>query len=158
MFHIALYNPVMAANAGNIIRLCANNGCMLHMIEPLGFDFEEKKLRRAGLDYHDLSRVERYPDYDSFKQAMGQRRIYAITTKGTRGYTDIQFEANDVLLFGSETSGLAPEVMEQIPPEKRLRVPMMPNNRSLNLSNTVALVSYEAWRQQGFLNSIDASS
>lgn len=134
----------------NIIRLCANNGCTLHLIEPLGFDLEEKKLRRAGLDYHDLSRVERYPNFAAFKEAMGQRTIYAITTKGTRGYTEASFNADDVLLFGSETSGLAPDVMEQIKPSERLRVPMMPNNRSLNLSNTVALVSYEAWRQHDF--------
>lgn len=150
MFNVALFNPVMAANTGNVIRLCANNGSTLHLIEPLGFDLEEKKLRRAGLDYHDLSRVERYPNFDAFKQAMGDRVIYAITTKGTRSYTDIAFQAGDVLLFGSETSGLAPDVMAQVDPERRLRVPMMPNNRSLNLSNTVALVSYEAWRQNEF--------
>ena len=152
MFNIALFNPVMAANAGNVIRLCANNGCTLHLIEPLGFDLEEKKLRRAGLDYHDLSRVERYPDFQTFKQAMGNKTIYAITTKGTRGYAEVQYQPGDVLLFGSETSGLAPEVMEQIDPDMRLRIPMMPNNRSLNLSNTVALVSYEAWRQCEFIN------
>ncbi|SFR50669.1 tRNA (cytidine/uridine-2'-O-)-methyltransferase [Pseudidiomarina maritima] len=134
----------------NVIRLAANNGCTLHLIEPLGFDFEEKKLRRAGLDYHDLSRVERYPDFNAFKQAMGERNIYAITTKGTRGYAEVQYQPGDVLLFGSETSGLAPDVMAQIAPEQRIRIPMMPNNRSLNLSNSVAIVSYEAWRQQGF--------
>lgn len=152
MFNIALFNPVMAANAGNVIRLCANNGCTLHLIEPLGFDLEEKKLRRAGLDYHDLSRVERYPDFQTFKQTMGNKTMYAITTKGTRGYAEVQYQPGDVLLFGSETSGLAPEVMEQIDPDMRLRIPMMPNNRSLNLSNTVALVSYEAWRQYEFKN------
>ncbi|GAB3296281.1 tRNA (cytidine(34)-2'-O)-methyltransferase [Pseudidiomarina andamanensis] len=150
MFHIALFNPVMPANTGNVIRLAANNGCTLHLIEPLGFDFEEKKLRRAGLDYHDLSRVERYPDFNAFKAAMGDRAIYAITTKGTRGYAEVQYQPGDVLLFGSETSGLAPDVMAQIAPEQRIRIPMMPNNRSLNLSNSVAIVSYEAWRQQGF--------
>lgn len=152
MFHIVLFNPVMAANTGNVIRLCANNGCTLHLIKPLGFDLEEKKLRRAGLDYHDLSRVELHENFAEFNQAMGERNIYAITTKGTRNYTDVRFAAGDVLLFGSETSGLAPEVMEQIAPQMRLRVPMMPNNRSLNLSNTVALVSYEAWRQLDFVN------
>lgn len=152
MFHIALFNPVMAANTGNIIRLCANNGCTLHLIEPLGFDLEEKKLRRAGLDYHDLSRVERYPDFTAFKTAMGSRPIYAITTKGTRSYTEVAFQPDDVLLFGSETSGLAPDVMAQIAPSERLRIPMMPNNRSLNLSNSVALVSYEAWRQNDFVH------
>ena len=151
MFNIALYNPVMAANAGNIIRLCANNGCALHLIEPLGFDFEEKKLRRAGLDYHDLARVQRYPDFAGFAEAMAGNAMYAITTKGTRSYTDVAFQEGDVLLFGSETSGLAPDVMAQITEHNRLLIPMMPNNRSLNLSNSVALVSYEAWRQQGFL-------
>ena len=151
MFHIVLFNPVIAANTGNIIRLAANNGCQLHLIEPLGFDLEEKKLRRAGLDYHDLSRVARYPNFQAFTAALPNSTIYAITTKGTKSYTNISFQAGDVLLFGSETSGLAPDVMAQIPPEQRLRVPMMPNNRSLNLSNTVALVSYEAWRQHGFI-------
>ncbi|MCH8493607.1 MAG: tRNA (cytidine(34)-2'-O)-methyltransferase [Idiomarina sp.] len=150
MFNIALFNPVMAANAGNIIRLCANNGCALHLIEPLGFDFEEKKLRRAGLDYHDLARVQRYPDFAAFAEAMAGKAMYAITTKGTRNYTDVAFQEGDVLLFGSETSGLAPDVMAQIPEHKRLLIPMMPNNRSLNLSNSVALVSYEAWRQHDF--------
>lgn len=151
MFNIALFNPVMAANAGNIIRLCANNGCTLHLIEPLGFDFEEKKLRRAGLDYHDLARVTRYPDFAAFAEAMAGQTMYAITTKGTRSYTDVVFQAGDVLLFGSETSGLAPAVMAQITAANRLRIPMMPNNRSLNLSNSVALVSYEAWRQHNFI-------
>ena len=134
----------------NIIRLCANNGCTLHLIEPLGFDLEEKKLRRAGLDYHDLSNVYRYPDFTAFKTAMGERTIYAITTKGTQRYTEVQYQADDVLLFGSETSGLDPEVMAQIAPEQRLRVPMQPNNRSLNLSNTVAILSYHAWFQHDF--------
>ncbi|MDX1706001.1 tRNA (cytidine(34)-2'-O)-methyltransferase [Pseudidiomarina sp.] len=150
MFHVALFNPVMPANTGNIIRLCANNGCQLHLIEPLGFDFEEKKLRRAGLDYHDLSKLVRYPDFSTFKEAMGKRAIYAITTKGTARYTEISFQADDVLLFGSETGGLDPEVMEQIAPRHRLRIPMQPNNRSLNLSNAVAIVTYHAWDQQGF--------
>ncbi|RUO20940.1 tRNA (uridine(34)/cytosine(34)/5-carboxymethylaminomethyluridine(34)-2'-O)-methyltransferase TrmL [Aliidiomarina iranensis] len=150
MFHIVLHNPVMAANTGNIIRLCANNGCALHLIEPLGFDLEEKKLRRAGLDYHDLSNVERYPNFAAFAEKFVGHNIYAITTKGTRGYTELQYQPGDVLLFGSETSGLPADVMGQIQPELRLRVPMMPNNRSLNLSNTVALVSYEAWRQHEF--------
>lgn len=150
MLHIVLFNPVMPANTGNIIRLAANNGFALHLIEPLGFDFEEKKLRRAGLDYHDLSRVARYPNFTAFAEQFAGHTIYAITTKGTQSYTNVAFQAGDVLLFGSETSGLTPEVMAQISPEQRLRIPMMPNNRSLNLSNSVALVSYEAWRQLGF--------
>lgn len=150
MFHIALHTPVMPANTGNIIRLAANNGCMLHLIEPLGFDFEEKKLRRAGLDYHDLSRVKRYADFDQFAQAMAGHRMFACTTKGTVGYSEVRYQAGDVLLFGSETSGLPAEVREQFPAEQLIRIPMMPNNRSLNLSNAVAIISFEAWRQQSF--------
>jgi tRNA (cytidine/uridine-2'-O-)-methyltransferase len=150
MFHIALYTPVMPANTGNIIRLAANNGCMLHLIEPLGFDFEEKKLRRAGLDYHDLSRVQRYQNFQQFVEAMAGRRMFACTTKGTAGYSEVSYEADDVLLFGSETSGLPDDVRAQFAPEQLLRIPMMPNNRSLNLSNAVAIISFEAWRQQHF--------
>ncbi len=150
MFHIALHTPVMPANTGNIIRLAANNGCMLHLIEPLGFDFEEKKLRRAGLDYHDLSRVTRYADFDQFAKAMTGRRIFACTTKGTVGYSTVNYQADDVLLFGSETSGLPADVRDQFPAQQLIRIPMMPNNRSLNLSNAVAIITYEAWRQQNF--------
>lgn len=151
MFHIALFEPRIAPNTGNIIRLIANNGCQLHIIEPMGFDFEEKKLRRAGLDYSDLSRVTRYPNYAAFKEAMGERRILACTTKGSRPHDQLQYQADDVLLFGSETSGLPDEVMNSIALENRLRIPMQPNSRSLNLSNSVAIISYEAWRQCGFI-------
>lgn len=150
MFHIALHEPQIAPNTGNIIRLVANNGCQLHVIEPMGFDFEEKKLRRAGLDYQDLARVYRYPDYEAFLAVMGERRIFALTTKGHRNYADVTYEPGDVLLFGSETSGLPASIREALAPEHCLRIPMLPNNRSMNLSNAVALVSYEAWRQQGF--------
>jgi tRNA (cytidine/uridine-2'-O-)-methyltransferase len=151
MFHIALYEPRIAPNTGNIIRLVANNGCHLHLIEPLGFDMEEKKLRRAGLDYADLARVTRHADYPTFLQAMAGRRIFALTTKGVRNYAAAQFQADDVLLFGSETAGLPQDVRDSLGVEQCLRVPMMGNARSLNLSNTVALVSYEAWRQLGFV-------
>ncbi|WP_394169944.1 tRNA (cytidine(34)-2'-O)-methyltransferase [Saccharospirillum alexandrii] len=150
MFHIALHEPQIAPNTGNIMRLVANNGCQLHVIEPLGFDFEEKKLRRAGLDYQDLARMSRYPDYATFSEAMGERRVFAFTTKGHRNYADVRFEPGDVLLFGSETAGLPASLREALPAEHCLRIPMLPNNRSMNLSNAVALVSYEAWRQQGF--------
>lgn len=150
MFHIVLHTPVMPANTGNIIRLAANNGCFLHLIEPLGFDFEEKKLRRAGLDYRDVSRVKRYPNFAAFAEEFQGSRMFAITTKGTQHYHRVSFKAGDVLLFGSETSGLPEDVMEQIPPEQRLLIPMMPNNRSLNLSNAVAVVSYHAWMQTNF--------
>ncbi|WP_028669217.1 tRNA (cytidine(34)-2'-O)-methyltransferase [Saccharospirillum impatiens] len=150
MFHIALHEPQIAPNTGNIMRLVANNGCQLHLIEPLGFDFEEKKLRRAGLDYQDLGRMSRYPDYPTFLKAMGDRRIFALTTKGDHTYAEVSFEPGDVLLFGSETSGLPAAIREALPSGQCLRIPMLPNNRSMNLSNAVALVSYEAWRQQGF--------
>ncbi len=151
MFHIALYEPRIAPNTGNIIRLAANNGCELHLIEPLGFDFEEKKLRRAGLDYHDLANVTRYANYVVFLEAMLGRRILACTTRGSRAHDQLEYQAGDVLLFGSETHGLPDEVMQTIDPGRRLRIPMKPDSRSLNLSNAVAIISYEAWRQNGFL-------
>lgn len=150
MFHIALYEPQIAPNTGNIIRLCANNGCHLHLIEPLGFDLEEKKLRRAGLDYHDMANVHRHADYPSFLVAMGARRILACTTKGSRPHDQLDYQADDVLLFGSETSGLPDEVLSAVTVEHRLRIPMLADSRSLNLSNSVAIISYEAWRQQSF--------
>ena len=154
MFHLALYEPKIAPNCGNIIRLAANNGCSLHLIEPLGFDFEEKKLRRAGLDYHDLARVTRHVNYAAFASAMAGRRIIACTTKGSRPHTQVQYQTDDVLLFGSETHGLPDEVGNAIVAELRIRIPMMPDARSLNLSNAVAIISYEAWRQQGFSGAV----
>ncbi|MBD2859974.1 tRNA (cytidine(34)-2'-O)-methyltransferase [Spongiibacter sp. KMU-158] len=152
MFHIALHEPCIAPNTGNIIRLVANNGCHLHLIEPLGFDLEEKKLRRAGLDYSDMARVTIHPNYDAFLAALPEgARIFALTTKGTRSYSDVSYQAGDVLLFGSETAGLPAEIRESLGVDHCLRIPMMPGARSMNLSNAVALVSYEAWRQQGFV-------
>lgn len=154
MFEVALFEPRMAPNTGNIMRLVANNGCRLHLIEPLGFDLEEKKLRRAGLDYRDLANVTRHANFAAFQQAMQGRTIWAITTKGTRTYSDAAFKPGDVLLFGSETGGLSSQVHEALSSEHKLRLPMQPNNRSLNLSNAVAIVSYEAWRQQGFAGAL----
>jgi tRNA (cytidine/uridine-2'-O-)-methyltransferase len=150
MFHIALFEPRLPPNTGNIIRLVANNGFGLSLIEPLGFDLEEKKLRRAGLDYHDLANVTKYPNYDDFQKQMTGRTIYACTTKGSMSYDKPNYKPGDIFLFGSETSGLPPEIMESFPLEQRIKIPMRPNNRSLNLSNAVAIISYEAWRQQGF--------
>ncbi|WCG83268.1 tRNA (cytidine(34)-2'-O)-methyltransferase [Pectobacterium sp. A5351] len=150
MFHIALYEPQIAPNTGNIIRLVANNGCTLHLIEPLGFDFEEKKLRRAGLDYHDLASVSRHKNYQDFLAAVPGKRIFACTTKGSRPYDQPSYQPGDVLLFGSETSGLPDEIRNGFEPDFRIRIPMQSNNRSLNLSNAVAIISYEAWRQNGF--------
>ena len=150
MFHIALFEPQVPPNTGNIIRLVANNGCCLHLIEPMAFDLDEKNLRRAGLDYHDLAKVSKYANYLEFIAAMQGRRILACTTKGDIHYDKMIYLPEDVLLFGSETSGLPAEILTSIAPELRLRIPMMPNNRSLNLSNSVAIISYEAWRQCGF--------
>ena len=151
MFNIALFEPRIPQNTGNIIRLAANNGCSLHLIEPLGFDLTDKNLKRSGLDYFDLANVHTYPNYEKFLESMKDNRILALTTKGYSSYSSIEFIAGDVLLFGSETSGLPSHIHASIKPEYQLRVPMMPNNRCLNLSNTVAIVSYEAWRQVGFM-------
>ena len=150
MFHIALYEPCIAPNTGNIIRLAANNGCRLHLIEPLGFDFEEKSLRRAGLDYHELTNLSRHANYQAFLQAVEGRRILACTTKGSRPHTQIIYKEGDVLLFGSEIAGLPAELLNAIDVQNRLRIPMRPGCRSMNLSNAVAIVSYEAWRQLDF--------
>jgi tRNA (cytidine/uridine-2'-O-)-methyltransferase len=150
MFHIALYEPEIAPNTGNIIRLIANNGCKLHLIEPLGFDLEDKKLRRAGLDYADLANVTHHKNFEAFLEAMEGKRIMACTTKGSRPHTELNFEKEDVLLFGPETRGLPIEIIESLPTSQRLKIPMTPTSRSLNLSNAVAIISYEAWRQIGF--------
>lgn len=154
MFHIALYEPRIAPNTGNIIRLIANNGCQLHLIEPLGFDLEEKKLRRAGLDYSDLTNVTLHTNYHEFLNKMDGCRILACTTKGSRPHDQIEYQEGDVLLFGSETAGLPASVMDSFSPEHRLRIPMQRTSRSLNLSNAVAIVSYEAWRQLGFVGGV----
>lgn len=154
MFHIALYEPEIAPNTGNIIRLCANNGCQLHLIEPLGFDLEEKKLRRAGLDYRDLTSVSRYPNFEAFLDAMKGKRIMACTTKGSRPHSQLDYKKDDVLLFGPETRGLPMDIIESIPPSQRLRIPMAATSRSLNLSNAVAIISYEAWRQLDYENAL----
>lgn len=151
MFHIALHEPRMPQNTGNLIRLVSNNGCWLHLIEPLGFSLEEKKLRRASLDYRDLARVTVHKDYASFLHAMGERNIYALTTKGSRPHHEPRYQPEDVLLFGSETTGLPDDIRNTFPAEQRIRIPMMPGSRSMNLANSVAVVSYEAWRQLGFI-------
>jgi tRNA (cytidine/uridine-2'-O-)-methyltransferase len=150
MFHIALFEPQIAPNTGNIMRLVANNGCKLHLIEPLGFDLDDKKVRRAGLDYRDVENITLHKSYQQFLQALPNHRIIACTTKGTINHTQIDYHNGDILLFGAETHGLAPEVSNSISDSLKIRIPMQENNRSLNLSNAVAIISYEAWRQQGF--------
>lgn len=150
MLHIALYEPRIAPNTGNIIRLTANNGCHLHLIEPLGFELEDKQLRRAGLDYHDLTNVTLHTNYSEFLDAIDGKRIFACTTRRGIRYDRVDYKIEDVLLFGSETSGLPETIHQRLGPDHAIRIPMQANSRSLNLSNAVAIVSYEAWRQLGF--------
>ena len=150
MFHIVLHEPEIPPNTGNAIRLCANTGATLHLVQPLGFWLEDRDLRRAGLDYADLARVRVHADLAACLAALGGARLYAIETGGERVYSEARFQPGDALLFGSERRGLSPEVLAAAAPHEVLRIPMLPNNRSLNLSNAVALVVYEAWRQQGY--------
>jgi tRNA (cytidine/uridine-2'-O-)-methyltransferase len=150
MFHVVLFQPEIPPNTGNIIRLCANSGCQLHLVEPLGFELDDKRLRRAGLDYHEYASLHRHPDLASCLQAIGGERVIAFSTKASCAFGDFQFQRGDIFLFGPESRGLPLEVLESIPPEHRLRLPMRPGSRSLNLSNTVAVTVYEAWRQHGY--------
>jgi tRNA (cytidine/uridine-2'-O-)-methyltransferase len=151
MFDVVLFRPEIPPNAGNVIRLCANAGVRLHMVEPLGFSMDDRQLRRAGLDYHELATVSVHPDWERCLEALGgARRMFALTTRGTVGYADLRYAPGDVFVFGSETAGLPPAMLERFAPSHRLRLPMRPGNRSLNLSNAVAVVVFEAWRQHGF--------
>lgn len=151
MLHIVLFEPEIPPNTGNIIRLCANTGYQLHLIEPLGFDLDDKKLRRAGLDYSEFAKIEVHPSLAAFCQTTRYNRLIAISTKGTNLHTAVQFEQNDALLFGPETRGLPVSVLNHdIEPENIVRLPMKPNSRSMNLSNCVAVMVYESWRQLGF--------
>lgn len=154
MFNIALYEPEIAPNCGNIIRLSANTGCHLHLIEPLGFDLEEKKLRRAGLDYRDMTHVTIHPNFEAFCKAVEGQRIFACTTKGKKHFHQAEYQAGDVLLFGPESRGLPKEILESLSADHLLRIPMVENSRSLNLSNSVSIFAYEAWRQLGFPNAL----
>ncbi|AEF56082.1 tRNA (uridine(34)/cytosine(34)/5-carboxymethylaminomethyluridine(34)-2'-O)-methyltransferase TrmL [Marinomonas posidonica] len=150
MLHIVLYQPEIPPNTGNVIRLCANTGYHLHLIEPLGFELEDKKLRRAGLDYHEFTRLKRYPDFQAFLDQNETGTVYALTTKGSHTHSEAEFAANDVLVFGPETRGLPADFIEALPAAQRLRLPMQTNSRSLNLSNTVAVMVYESWRQLNY--------
>jgi tRNA (cytidine/uridine-2'-O-)-methyltransferase len=152
MFDVVLYHPEIPPNAGNVIRLCANTGCRLHLVEPLGFSMEDKLLRRAGLDYHELASVSVHRGWAECAAVLGPRR-FALTTRGERRVTDVAFEPGDAFVFGPEALGLPDEFVAQFTPESRLRLPMRPGNRSLNLSNAVAVTVFEAWRQQGFAGS-----
>ena len=150
MFEIALYQPEIPPNTGNIMRLCANTGCRLHLIHPLGFSLDEKQVKRAGMDYRDLAVVQEHDSFAAFNRAILGKRVFALSTKASRAYTETVFEAGDVLLFGPETRGLPEALLMSLPDELKLRVPMLPDSRSLNLSNTVAVVVYEALRQHNF--------
>ncbi len=150
MFNVVLLNPTIPPNTGNIIRLCANTGCELHLIHPLGFELDDKRLRRAGLDYHEFTRVKEHLHFDAFLKNEKPKRLWAIETSGKKNYSDVSYQAGDYLLFGSEITGIQSTALEQLPEEQVLCIPMLANIRSLNLSNCVALVVYEAWRQLGF--------
>lgn len=156
MFHIVLVAPEIPPNTGNVIRLAANTGCTLHLVEPLGFSMEDKLLRRAGLDYHETAAVRRHASWAALLQTESPdpARLYAFTTRGSRPFGEVAFRPGDWLVFGSETAGLAPELRDTFPPAQRLRLPMRPGQRSLNLSNAVAVAVFEAWRQQGWAGSI----
>ena len=145
MFNIALYQPEIPPNTGNIMRLCANTGCQLHLIHPLGFDLDDKKLRRAGLDYREFSQVRNYPDYEFFLASIKPNRIFA-----TQRHSDIAYRSGDVFLFGPETRGLPKSILGTLPEDRILRLPMVPDSRSMNLSNAVSVIVYEAWRQQDY--------
>ncbi len=152
MFHVVLVEHEIPPNTGNVIRLCANTGATLHLIEPLGFPLDDAKMRRAGLDYHEYAAMKVHRNWEAFiaSETPDPQRMFALTTHGSRPFASVAFQPGDLFVFGSETRGLAPALRESFPASQRIRLPMRPNNRSLNLSNTVAVVVYEAWRQNGF--------
>ncbi|MBI3806679.1 MAG: tRNA (uridine(34)/cytosine(34)/5-carboxymethylaminomethyluridine(34)-2'-O)-methyltransferase TrmL [Nitrospirae bacterium] len=150
MFDVILYQPEIPPNTGNIIRLCANTGARLHLVKPLGFSLEDKQLLRAGLDYHEFATITVYESWADCAASVKDRRFFAVSTKGIQRYDLVDYAAGDVFVFGPESRGLPAEILEAVAEQQRIRVPMVPGNRSLNLSNTVAVVIYEAWRQLGF--------
>lgn len=155
MFHVILLSPQIPPNTGNIIRLCANTGAALHLVEPLGFEPDDARLRRAGLDYHEYAAVQRHADLALCLQRIAAPRLWAFSTRGRRLYSDVAYQTGDALLFGSETCGLPAEVLDGLHPQQVLRLPMRPGNRSLNLSNAVAVAVFEAWRQEAFTGAVD---
>ena len=156
MFHVVLVAPEIPPNTGNVIRMCANSGASLHLVEPLGFSLEDSRLRRAGLDYHEFASIRVHPGWTAYLEAARPVRLFALSTRGRRSPSDCLFEPGDHFVFGSETSGLPAAILESVPPGNRLRLPMRPGSRSLNLSNSVAIVVYEAWRQHGYAGAADA--
>ncbi|KAB8310230.1 tRNA (uridine(34)/cytosine(34)/5-carboxymethylaminomethyluridine(34)-2'-O)-methyltransferase TrmL [Rahnella sp. Lac-M11] len=150
MLNIVLFEPEIPPNTGNIIRLCANTGCQLHLIEPLGFGWDDKRLRRAGLDYHEFAHIKHHPNYDAFLSSENPQRLFALTTKGTPAHSGVSYQDNDFLLFGPETRGLPATILDALPARHKIRIPMLAESRSMNLSNAVSVVVYEAWRQLGY--------
>jgi tRNA (cytidine/uridine-2'-O-)-methyltransferase len=150
MLDLVLYRPEIPPNAGNVIRLAANTGARLHLVEPLGFSLEDRQLKRAGLDYHEMANVAVHRDWTACRAALAGRRLFAVSTRGSVNYAEVRYAAGDAFVFGAETSGLPQAMLEEFALERRLRLPMRPGNRSLNLSNAVAVVVFEAWRQLGF--------
>ena len=152
MFHVVLVEPEIPSNTGNIIRLCANTGAQLHLIEPLGFTLDDSKMKRAGLDYHDYATMMVHPSWEQYiaREQPRIERMFAMTTRGSTAFSEVRFEPGDVFVFGAETRGLDPVLRDSFASDRRIRLPMQPDSRSLNLSNTVAIVVYEAWRQNGF--------
>lgn len=150
MFDVILYQPEIPPNTGNIIRLCANTGVRLHLVKPLGFSLDDRQMRRAGLDYHEYATVKVHEDWASCAADFSGKRIFAVSTKGSQRYDTNRYHVDDVFLFGPETRGLPADLLMQFPPERRIRLPMLAESRSLNLSNAAAVVIYEAWRQVDF--------
>lgn len=150
MFNVVLFQPEIPPNTGNSIRLCANTGCTLHLVKPLGFDLSEPQLRRAGMDYAEIADVKIHDDWQACLAALSGARIFALSTRGSTRHDRVQYQPGDAFVFGPETKGLPQDMLDALPPSQRIRVPLVPGNRSLNLSNTVALVVYEAWRQMDF--------
>jgi len=150
VFHLVLHQPEIPPNTGNLIRLAANTGVSLHLVHPLGFYLRDKDLQRAGLDYHEWSKVQEHADFAALRASLPESRIWAFTTRGQRRYSDVHYQAGDILLFGSETRGLPAALLEALPQDQHLRLPMQPGSRSLNLANSAAIAVYEAWRQNGF--------
>lgn len=154
MLNIVLFEPEIPPNTGNIIRLCANTGFKLHIIEPMGFTWDDKRLRRAGLDYHEFAAVTRHISFDMFIETHKPERLFALTTKGTPAHSAVNYAPGDYLLFGPETRGLPASVLDALPAQQKIRIPMMPDSRSMNLSNAVSVVVYEAWRQLDYAGAV----
>ncbi|GGP27569.1 tRNA (uridine(34)/cytosine(34)/5-carboxymethylaminomethyluridine(34)-2'-O)-methyltransferase TrmL [Silvimonas amylolytica] len=151
MFHIVLFQPEIPPNTGNVIRLAANTGCTLHLVKPMGFELDDARMRRAGLDYHEFAEMQVHEGWDALIAALpADARVFAMTTKGSSLFQTVVYQPGDVFVFGPETRGLPPEILEKFAPENRIRLPMFPQNRSLNLSNAVAVTVFEAWRQSGY--------